>query len=119
MAFHPIKETPLYTSALDYDSEGNEILVDYTKDPLKDEPSDESSDESRRRGGDITDLTSNESLNESYNEEGPIVPQDAPLHVDAPYWYKFGALMVQFPANIIGTWHKKIQKIQIMTTGGA
>lgn len=79
-----------YTSALDYDSEGNEVLRQFTE---------ESSDEDTRDKG---DLTSNESLNDSYNEDIPVIPQPKSLHVDAPYWYNFGALMVQFPANIIG-----------------
>jgi hypothetical protein len=80
-------------SFLDYDSEGNEI----TRDP-KFDSSEDSDDDTRDTG----DLTSNESLNESYTEDH-LPPQLAPLHVDAPYWYKFGALMVQFPANLLGT----------------
>lgn len=79
-----------HTSTLDYDSEGNEILK---------ELSDSGSSEEIRDKG---DLTSNESLNESYNEDTPAAPVPAPLYVDAPYWYKFGGVMVQFPANAIG-----------------
>lgn len=84
-----------FNSLLDYDSEGNEIPRD-----LKLDSSEDLSDDDDAR--DTGDLTSNESLNESYNEDNPIIPQPAPLHVDAPYWYKFGASMVQFPANLLG-----------------